>query len=155
MDVIFKFLKKDDNKDFWQVQKPAEGESHFNQNMPLRNQLAIAAEIFGGGQKLSLIPIPTKTKDMDEQLKQAHKIVDVLDCPKRKIRVTMLRCNVDKPKRSEYNVQLLAGRRRTRNFNKLSMWNLKLNNLSIYLLYWHLYMINLSPINPIAKSDKK
>ena len=34
---------------------------------------------------------------MDEQLKLSHKVVDVVDRPNRKICVTLLQYNVDKP----------------------------------------------------------
>ena len=44
--------------------------------------------------------IPTLSKDMDEQLKLAHKVVDVVDRPNKKICVTLLRYNVDKPENS-------------------------------------------------------
>ena len=36
------------------------------------------------------------SRDMDEQLKQAHKVVDVVDRTNRKICVTLLRYKVDK-----------------------------------------------------------
>ena len=72
------------------------GLSDFNQLKPLRNQLVIPAGTFGGEQILALIQIPTKSQDMDEQLKLDFGVVDVLNCPNRKISVTMLRYNVDK-----------------------------------------------------------
>ena len=44
--------------------------------------------------------IPTMSRDMNEQLKQAHKVVDVVDRKNRKICVTLLRYNVDRPESS-------------------------------------------------------
>ena len=58
---------------------------------------------------------------MDEQLKLAHKVVDVVDRANRKICVTLLRYNVDTPESSYAQVRLFARKRRTRNLNKLSM----------------------------------
>ena len=72
------------------------GEADFNQFMRLRNQLANAAENFARDKNLTPVLIPTMTKDMDEQLKLAHKVVDVVDRANRKICVTLLRYNVDK-----------------------------------------------------------
>ena len=58
---------------------------------------------------------------MDEQLKLAHKVVDVVDLANRKICVTLLRYNVDTPESSYAQVRLFARKSRTRNLNKLSM----------------------------------
>ena len=102
-----KGLKKDDNKDFRFVQNLTTGESDLQQFMRLMNQLLIAAENFGGEPSSSPIQLATMSKDMDEQLKLAHRAVDVVDCPKRKMCVTMLRCNVDKPESSYAQVRIL------------------------------------------------
>ena len=52
--------------------------------MRLRNQL-VNAEIFGGEGKLTPVLIPTMSKDMDEQLKLAQTVVDVVDRANRKM----------------------------------------------------------------------
>ena len=57
------------------------GASDFNQFVRLRNQLILAAKHFGRGQILSPIQITTISKDMEEQLKLARKVVDVVDLP--------------------------------------------------------------------------
>ena len=97
------------------------GEADFNQFMQLSTQLVNAAENFAREKNLTPVLIPTISKDMDEQLKLAHKIVDVVDRAKKNFRVfccgtmwTSLRVLMLK---SDY----LQGRRRTRNFNKLSV----------------------------------
>ena len=72
------------------------GEAYFNHFLQLRNQLANAAEYFAREDSLSPVPIPTESKNMDEQLKLAHKVVDVVDRANRKICVTLLRKNLDK-----------------------------------------------------------
>ena len=51
------------------------------------------------------------SRDMDEQIKLAHKAVDVVDRANRKICVTVLRYNVDKPESSYAQVQLFARKR--------------------------------------------
>ena len=52
--------------------------------------------------------IPTISKDMDEQLKLAHKVVDEVDRAYRKNCVTLLRYNVDKPERYYAQIRLFA-----------------------------------------------
>ena len=73
------------------------GEPCFNQLMRLTSQLVIAAEIFAREENLSPVLVSTLSKDMDEQLKLAHKVVDVVDRANRKICVTLLRYSVNKP----------------------------------------------------------
>ena len=46
--------------------------------------------------------------DMDDQIKLAHKVVDVVDRANRKICVTLLRYNVDKSESSYGQVQFFA-----------------------------------------------
>ena len=68
--------------------------------MQLRNQLVVAAEDVTREENLSPLLIPTPFEDMDEQLKLAHKVVDVVDRANRKISVTLLRYDVDRPESS-------------------------------------------------------
>ena len=68
--------------------------------MRLRSQLVDAAENFAREENLTPVLIPTMSGDMDEQLKLAYKLVDVVDRTNRKICVTLLRYNVDKPESS-------------------------------------------------------
>ena len=97
LDVKLKAFKKDDNKKFRLVQNPTMGEADFNQFKWLRNQLVNGAENFAREENLTSVLIPTMSKDVDEQLKLAHKVVNVVDRANRKICVTLLRYNVDKP----------------------------------------------------------
>ena len=73
------------------------------------------------------------SKDMDEQLKLAHKVVVVVDRANRKICVTLLRYNVDKPDSSYAQIQLFARKREDENFQQSVYVNYKLEE-SIYLL---------------------
>ena len=152
---ISKVFKKDDNKEFRTVQNLTKGEADFNQFMQLRSQIVIAAQNFPRGENLSPVQIATLYKDMVEQLKLAHKVVDVVDRANRKIvwlycctmwtslRVLMLK--------SDY----LQGRRRTKSINKLLMWIINLKNLSIYLIEWILFMTIKILINPFVMSYKE
>ena len=77
--VKLKVFKKDDNKEFRLIQNLTTGESNFNQFLRLRNQLVKAAENTTRVENLTSVLIPTMSKDMDEQLKLAQKVVDVVD----------------------------------------------------------------------------
>ena len=89
LDIKLKVFKKDDNKHFQLVPNLTIGEANSNQFMRLRNQLLIAAENFATVENLSLVLIPTISKDTDGQFKLAHKVVDVVDRANRKICVNL------------------------------------------------------------------
>ena len=90
------------------VQNFTMGEAGFNQFIPLRNQLVNVAEIFAREENLTPVLIPTMSKDMDEQLKLAHKVLDVVDRAHRRICVTLQRYDVDKPEISYAQFQIFA-----------------------------------------------
>ena len=73
------------------------------------------------------------SKDKDEQPKLAHKVVDLVDRANRKICVTLLRYNADKPKSSYAQVRLFARKREDEKFQQVVYVNYKLEEL-IYLL---------------------
>ena len=108
LDVKLNVSKRDDNKEFPLVQILKIGEADFNLFVRLRNQQVNAAENFPREKNFSPVLIPTITKDMDEKLKLAHKIVDIVDRANRQICVTLLRYNVDKPESSHAQVRLFA-----------------------------------------------
>ena len=109
------------------------GEADFNQFMQLRSQLVNAAENFAREKFLTPVLIPTMSKDMDEQLKLAHKVVDVVYRANRKIWVTLLRYDVDKPEKSYAQVQVFAGKKEDEKFQQVVYVNFKLEDF-IYLL---------------------
>ena len=76
-------------------------EADFNQFMRLRNQLVNAAETFANGENVTPVLTPTMFIDMDEQLKLDHKVVNVVDRANRKILLSLLRYNVDRPDRCD------------------------------------------------------
>ena len=117
-DVKLKVFKKGDNKKFGLVQNLTMGKADFNQFMRLRNQLVNAAENFAREESLTLLLIPTNSRDMDEQLKLPHKVVDVVDRTNIKICATLLWYNVDKPESSFAQVRLFAGNKEDEKFQQ-------------------------------------
>ena len=77
--------------------------------------------------------MPTLPKDTDEQLKLAHKVVDVVDRANRMICVTLLRYSVDKPESSYAQVRIIARKNEDGKFQHLFYVNYKLEEF-IYLL---------------------
>ena len=90
LDVKLKVFKKGDNKEFQLVQNLTLGDEDFNQFLRLRNQLVETAQNYAREESLTPVLIPTMSKDIDEQLKLAHNVVDVVNRAKRKICVTLL-----------------------------------------------------------------
>ena len=109
------------------------GEADFNQFMGLRNQLVNAVENFAREENLTTVLISTMSKDMDEHLKLAHKVVDVVDRANRTICVTLLRYNVDKPESFYAQIRLFARKKEDENFQQVVYVNYKFEEF-IYLL---------------------
>ena len=86
--------------------------------MQLKYQLVITAEKFVRGESSSPVLIPTISKDLDEQLKLAHKVVDVVDRASRNICVTLMRYNGDKVEISYAQVRLLARKKEDEKFQQ-------------------------------------
>ena len=118
MDVKLKVFKKDDNKEFRLVQNLTKGEVDFDQFMRLRNQLVNAAENFAREENLTPLLIPTMSKDMDEQLKWAHKVVNVVDRVSRKICGTLQWYNVEKHESFHAQVRLFARKKEDEKFQQ-------------------------------------
>ena len=106
------------------------GEADFRQFMRLRNQLVNAAENFAREENFTQVLIPTMSKHKDEQLKLAHKVVDVVDRTNRKICVTLLRYNVDKPESSYAQVRFLARKKEDQKFQQGVYVNYKLQEFN-------------------------
>ena len=119
LDVKLKVFRKNDKKEFRLVQNLTRGKADFNQFMRLRNQLVNAAENFAREENLTPVLIPTMSRDTDEQLKLAHKVVDVVDRTNRKICVTLLRYSVDKPESSYAQVRSFARKKGDEKFQQV------------------------------------
>ena len=72
-------------------------------------------------------------KDIEEQLKLTHKVVEVVDRPHRKICVNTLRYNVENPETSYIQVRLFGRRKDEEKFNQIVFVNYKFDEF-IYLL---------------------
>ena len=94
------FQREDKNAEFRLRQNLLMGEADFNQFIRQRNQLVVAADNFLREPNLPPVLQSTLSKDMEEQLKLVHKVIDVVDCPNRRICVTLLRYKADNPETS-------------------------------------------------------
>ena len=109
------------------------GEADFYQFNRLRNQLVVAVRDFSREENLPPVQVKLLATDMEEQLKLTHRVVEVVDRPHRKICVTMLRYNVEKPETSYVQVLLFGRRKDEEKFNQIVYVKHKLDEF-IYLL---------------------
>ena len=109
------------------------GEADFNQLLQLRNRSVNAAENFAREENLTPLLIPTMSRDMDEQLKLAQNVVDVVDRANRKICVTLLRYNVVKLESSYVQVRLFPRKKEDEKFQQVVCVKYKLQEF-IHLL---------------------
>ena len=79
------FRREDKNAEFRLRQNLLMGEADFNQFIRQRNQLVVASDNFLREQNLPVVLQSTLSKDMEEQLKLVHKVIDVVDRPNRRI----------------------------------------------------------------------
>ena len=134
LDIKIKVFKREDkNAEFQLRQNLSMGEADFNQFIRQRNQLVVAADNFLKEQKLSPLLQSTLSKDMEEQLKLVHKLIDVVDRPNRKICVTLLRYSVDNPDYSYAQVRLFGRKAEEEKFQQIVFVNYKLDEF-LYLL---------------------
>ena len=134
LDIKLKVFKREDkNAEFRLRQNVSMGEADFNQFIRQRNQLVVAADNFLREQNLSRVLQSTLSKDMEEQLKLVHKVIDVVDRPKRKIFVTLLRYKADNPDTSYAEVCLFGRKTEEEKFQQIVYVNYRLDEF-IYLL---------------------
>ena len=127
------FKREDTNAKFRLRQNLSIGESDFNQFIRQRNQLVVAADNFLREQNLPPVLQSTLSKDMEEQLELVHKVIDVVDCPNRRICVTLLRYKVDNPETSYTQVRLFGRKKEEEKFQQIVYANYRLDEL-VYLL---------------------
>ena len=75
----------------------------------------------------------TLSKDIKEQLKLVQKVIDVVDCPNRKICVTLLRYKADTPETSQAQDRLFGRKKEEEKFQQIVCVNYELDNF-FYLL---------------------
>ena len=109
------------------------GEAGFNQFIRQRSRLVVAADNFLREQNLTPILQSTLSKDMEEQLKLVHEVIDVVDRPNRKICVTLLRYKADNPETSYAQVRLFGRKKEEEKFQQIVYVNYKLDEF-VYLL---------------------
>ena len=127
------FKREDKNAQFRLRQNLSQREADFNQFIRQRNQLVVAADNFLREQKLSPVLPSTLSKDMEQQLKLVHKVIDVVDRPNRRICVTLLRYKVDNSETSFAQVRLFRRKKEEEKFQQIVYVNYKLDEF-IYLL---------------------
>ena len=76
---------KDEEKKLRLAQTLTMGESEFNQFNRLRSQQVVAVRNFSGDEIPPPVQLKLRAKNMDEQIKLAHKGAEVVDLPHRKI----------------------------------------------------------------------
>ena len=134
LDIKLKVFKREDkNAEFRLRQNLSMGEADINQFIRQRNQLVVAADNFLRNQNFLPVLQSTLSKDMEEQLKLIHKVINVVDCPNRRICVTLLSYKVDNPKTSYAQVRLFGRKKEEKNFSKLCISTINLTNLYIFL----------------------
>ena len=73
------------------------------------------------------------SRDMYEQFKQAHQVIDIVDRANRKICVTLLGYNMDKLESSYPQVRLFARKRKEEKFQQIVQVNHKLDEVIYFL----------------------
>ena len=127
------FKGEDKNAEFQLRQPLSMGEADFNQFIRQRNQLVVAADNFLREQTLSPVLQYTLSKDMEEQLKLVHKVINVVDRPNRRICVTLLRYKADNPETSYAQVRLFGRKKEEEKFQQIVYVNYKLDEVVYFL----------------------
>ena len=133
LDMKLKVFNKDENKQFRLAQNLTMGEADFIQFVRLRNQLVVAVRDFTKDENLPFVQMKLLAKDMEEQFKLTHKVLEVDDRSHRKICVTMLHYNVEKPETSYVQVRLVGRRKDDEKLNQIAYVNFKFDEF-LYLL---------------------
>ena len=133
LDVNLKIFKKGDIKEFRLVQNLTMGEIDFSQSKRLTNQLVFAAKNIARKEKLSPVLIPALSRDMNEQLKLSHELVDIVYRANSKICETLLRYKVDKSESSNSRIRFFAWKKEDAKFQQIVYVNCKFEDF-IYLL---------------------
>ena len=127
------FKREDENAEFRLRQNVRMGKADFNQLFRQRNQLVVAADNPLREQNLLPVLQSTLSKDMEDQLKLVHKVIDVVDRPNRNICVTLLRYKVDNPETSYAQVRLFGRKNDEEKVQQIVYVNYK-DDEFIYLL---------------------
>ena len=113
------FKRENKNAEFQLRQIFSMGEADFKLFVRQRIQLAVAADNFLREHNLSPVLQSTLSKDMEVQLKLVRQVTDVVDCPNRRICVTLLRSKADNPETSYAQVCLFERKREEEKFQQI------------------------------------
>ena len=128
LDIKLKVFKRENkNAEFQLRQNLSKWEADFNQSIRQRNQLVVAADNFLREENLSPVRQSTLCKDMKEQLKLVHKVIDVVDRSKWRICVTLLRYKADNPDTSYAQVRLFGRKTEEEKFQQIVYVNYRLD----------------------------
>ena len=134
LDIKLKVFKREDkNAEFRLRQNLSVGEVDFHQFIRQRNQLVVAADSFLGEQILSSVLQSTLSKDLEEQLKLVHKVIDVVDRSSRRNCVTLLRYKKDNPETFYAQVHLIGRKKEEEKFQQIVYVNYKLDEFVYHL----------------------
>ena len=95
------------------------GQYDFKQFLRLRNQLILAADNFTKEETLSYINVVGLSRDIEEQLKHGHKVIEIAEGAKRKVCVTLLHYKEDNPETSYAQIRLFTRMTEEENFQQL------------------------------------
>ena len=120
------FNREDKNAEFRLRKNFTMGKADFNQFVCKTTQLIVAANNFPREQNLSPVLHYTLSKDMEEQLKLVHKVIDGVDRPNKMICITVLRYKVNNPKSSYAQVRLFGRKTEEEKFQQVVYVSFKL-----------------------------
>ena len=81
LEVHFKVFEKGLATEFKRCHCVSLGQYDFRQLLRLRHQLIVAADTFTKEENLSYINVVGLSKDIDEQLKRVHKVIEIAEGP--------------------------------------------------------------------------
>ena len=127
------FTREDKTAEFRLRQNVSKREADFDQFIRQKNQLVVAVDNLLREQSLSPALQSTLFKDIEEQLKLVHEVIDVVDYPNRRICVTLLRYKSDNPETSYAQVRLFGRKKEQEIFQQIVYVNYKFDQF-LYLL---------------------
>ena len=133
LQIQLKVFRKDESGEYKKHQQLNMSESDFRQFVQLRNHLAVAVRNFTKEEELTPIVFTTQSKDMDDQLKQVHRVIDVVDRPTRKVTLTMKRYHVENAGSTYVQLRLFTRKTEEEKFQQVVYVNYKLDEF-YYLL---------------------
>ena len=95
------------------------------------------------------------SEDLEEQLKLDTTVIEILDCPNKKVCLALLQYNVDEPESWYAQIRFYAGKTVVGKFQQLSKWTINLIIWYLYNLFYILCLIKLLLFQPFEMSSEK